>query len=308
MTTVRTGPDADIRRWYVLTARPVRLLLIVAGLCVVGLVVAGIGLAVDQQRITGAPAWMKPAKFAVSISIYCATLAWMLTLVGGHRRWVRAVAWATGAALLLELVLIDLQVVRGTTSHFNDGTAFDAALFTTMGGLVTVVFLAAVVAAVLVTRQRDLPPVLGAGIRGGVIVSVLGMAEAGLMLANRTYGSGGHTIGAPDGGPGLPITGWSTEHGDLRVAHFLGLHALQALPLLAWLLLRFAPFLGDAVATRLVVIATLAYVGMVVLLAWQAERGLPLLRPDGPILISAIAGLLLTAGATAVTLRRRVLR
>lgn len=307
MSTVRRSP-IPVQRRDVGAAQPIGLLLVVAGLCVVGLIVAGIGLAVDQQQITGVPAWIKPAKFATSIAIYCATLAWMLTLVRGHGRWVRAVAWATGAALLAELVIIDLQVVRGTTSHFNDTTPFNAALFTAMGGLVSVVFLAAVVAAVLVVRQRDLPPVLSAGIRGGVIVSVLGMAEAGLMLANRTYGSGGHTVGAPDGGPGLPFVGWSTEHGDLRVAHFVGLHGLQALPLLAFLLLRFAPFLGEVVATRLVVIATVAYAGLVVLLAWQAERGLPLLRPDKPVMMAAAAGLLATAAATAAILRERVRR
>ena len=286
--------------------RPVRLLLVVAAVCLLGLLGAGIGLVVDQQRITGAPAWLKPAKFAISITVYCLTLSWMLTFVRGRRRLVRAVAWATGVALLAELVLIDLQVLRGTTSHFNGATAFDATLFEVMGGLIAVVFLAGVVAAVLVVRQGDLPPVLGAGIRGGVIVSVLGMAQAGLMLANRSCGAGGHTIGAPDGGPGLPVTGWSTEHGDLRVAHFVGLHALQALPLMAWLLLRYAPFLGDAVATRLMVVASLTYAGLVMLLTWQAERGLPLLRPDGPVVTVALLGLLVTATATALTVRGRI--
>src|ERR1044071_518260 len=47
----------------------------------VALAGAVIGLAVDPRIITGAPAWLKPAKFAVSIAIYAFTLAWIFTLI-----------------------------------------------------------------------------------------------------------------------------------------------------------------------------------------------------------------------------------
>lgn len=285
--------------------RPVRALLVVSAVCAIALLVTLVGLLVDGRMITGAPAWLKPAKFAVSIAVYCATLAWILSLVQGHRRLVRTVAWTTGVALGIELVLIGTQVVRGTTSHFNDSTPEDGLVFSAMGALVALVFFALLVTAVLVARQDGLPQPLAAGIRGGVVVALLGMAEAGLMLANRAYGSaGGHTIGAADGGPGMPVTGWSLEHGDLRVAHFVGLHALQVLPLAAWVLHRYATSLSRTAVTRLVIIATVAYAGLVVLLAVQAERGRPLLQPDAPILAGAALLVGLVALSSLIVIRR----
>ncbi len=302
-TSVLVRAELARRPW--LGSRRVRVLLLVAALSAAALVVAVVGTAADDRMITGAPAWLKPAKFAISITLYCATVAWMLSLVPGRPRLVRAVAWVTALALAAEMVLIITQVARGTTSHFNTATAFDSLLFSAMGGLVAMVFFAAVVAGALLARQRSLPPVLGAGIRGGVAVAVLGMAAAILMLLNRPDGgSGAHTVGAPDGGPGLPLTGWSTAHGDLRVAHFVGLHALQALPLLAWLLQRYATRLSQLAQVRLVRLATVAAAGLVVLLAVQAERGLPLLAPDATVVTAALAGLALTGGLAVLVVAR----
>jgi len=158
---------------------------------------------------------------------------------------------------------------------------------------------------VLLLRERSLDRTMGAGIRAGLLVCLVGMLEANLMFVNTAFSpTGGHTVGAPDGGPGLPMTGWSTQYGDLRVAHFVGLHALQALPLVAWLLLRHGRSLAEGTRVALVRIAGAATFGLVVILAWQAMRALPLLRPDA-VIATALAVLVAATTASAALVLRR---
>jgi hypothetical protein len=269
------------------------------------LVVALVGLVVDHRLITGAPAWLKPAKFAVSITVYLLTLRWVLAQVRGHRR---AVAVATGVSVgvtLLELVWIGAQAARGVSSHYDEASAFDAATYFAAGALITTLFVVTLVTGLLVLRRTGLDAGVAAGIRWGLGVCLVGMFEAVLMVTNsRWNASGGHTVGAPDGGPGMPGTDWSLDHGDLRIGHFVGLHAFQTLPLLAWLLLR-ATSLDPRTRARLVAVAGCAQAVLVVLVTWQALRGQPLLRPDGATLLAAAALAVLTAAGAGVVLSRR---
>jgi hypothetical protein len=101
-------------------------------------------------------------------------------------------------------------------------------------------------------------------------------------------------VGAADGAPGLPGTGWSREHGDLRVPHFLGLHAMQLLPLLAIALGRRRP---AETTVRLTLTAAASYSALFILLLWQALRGQPLVQPDGLTTASLGIWLALTAAA-----------
>jgi hypothetical protein len=84
--------------------------------------------------------------------------------------------------------------------------------------------------------------------------------------------AGAHTVGAPDGGPGLPLTGWSREHGDLRVPHFVGMHAVQLLPLTAWLLGLLVP---TAWQRRAAFAAAAGYYALFVILLVEALGGHP---------------------------------
>jgi hypothetical protein len=269
-----------------------------AGVLLVLLGASLAGLWIDPRVITGAPAWLKPAKFAISTAIYALTLAWIFTYLPGWPRLRRFAGSATAAIFLLEVVLIDVQAWRGTTSHFNVGTPIDAVIFTTMGTAIVIQTLVGVAVAVALWRQQFADRAIGWALRLGLAISLVGAATGGLMTrptnvqladaraAGRIAVVGAHTVGAPDGGPGVPGTGWSRQHGDLRVPHFLGLHAMQALPLLAVILRRRR--LDDSVATRVIVSSAASYAMLFTLLLWQALRGQSLIAPDG-ITIAALA-------------------
>jgi hypothetical protein len=286
------------------------------------LVIAIVGLLVDHTVITGAPAWVKPTKFAISIAIYSFTFLWLLSLVDGHQRAVRAVSWATAIALGIEMVLIAGAAADGTTSHFNISTPLHTAVWTTMAIAIGVAFLANLGALILLVRQRFAEPAFAWSLRLGLLISAVGMGVAFLMtsptprqLANAHAGggmpiAGGHTVGVPDGGPGLPFLGWSTVAGDLRIPHFIGLHGLQVLPLIGVLITRYAPaWLTSRDRITLVVTAAAGYLGLVGLTTWQALRGQSLIHPDG-VTLSALAALvvLVVATATAVIAPARVIR
>ena len=111
---------------------------------------------------------------------------------------------------------------------------------------------------------------------------------------------GGHTVGAPDGGRGLPVTGWSADHGDLRIAHFLGMHGLQVLPLLGWLIRR-RRFAGDdQTQMKLIFAMAASYLALFGLVLWQAFRGQSIAQPDGLTLESFAVWLVGTAIAVVV--------
>jgi hypothetical protein len=187
---------------------------------------------VDTRTILGISPWIKPMKFAVSLGIFLWTLAWFMAEVRPDRlRLAAIVRYVVVITLVGEIVLIALQSARGTSSHFNVGSFIDARIFNLMGIMITVHTVA--IAAWLTTLRSAPADRAGysTGIRLGTVIFILGSVQ-GFVMATRL----GHAVPGPDGGPGLPFLNWSTTGGDLRVAHFIGLHAFQALPLLGYML------------------------------------------------------------------------
>lgn len=213
--------------------------------------------------------------------------------------------------MLIEQVVIVVQVVRGRQSHFNIATPLDSTLYGLMGATVSFVWLATAGIAVLLLRERIADRSAALAVRAGLFITLIGMIVGFLMTmpsdsqrAHIEAGGaptilGAHSVGVPDGGPGLPLVNWSTTGGDLRIGHFVGMHALQALPLLALVLTlasrRVRRLRGEQVRTRLVTVAASSYLGLTALVTWQALRGQPLIAPDTLTTVAAGALLLATA-------------
>ncbi|MEU4688274.1 hypothetical protein [Actinoplanes sp. NPDC023714] len=281
-----------------------RALLVLTAASVVLTLVAAVGIFADPRILTGVPIWLKPFKFAVSFVVYGWTLAWMLAILPRRSRPAEWAGFVILGVAVIELTIIVTQVIRGRTSHYNVATPFDAILWSAMGTSIMVLFFAHVVIAVVALRQRIPDRAVAWAIRLGLLVSLLGMALGFLMTSQggTPEAIGAHSVGVPDGGPGMPVTGWSTTGGDLRIGHFVGLHALQALPILAFLLSRSR--LAESVRRNLVLIGGGAYAVLVLLLTWQALRAQPLLKPDATTLIAFAALAAVTAGASALVVRR----
>jgi hypothetical protein len=183
------------------------------------LLAALVGIFADPRVLTGTPAWLKPAKFAISISIYCFTLLWMLTFVRGRRRLVDLISWVTVVALFVEMALIAGAAALGTTSHYNVSTPFHAAVWYTMAASIALVWTMNLLAAVLLVIQRMPDPAFAWALRLGLVVSLVGMAVAFPMTQETPVQAraaeaagieapiqGAHAVGVEDGGPGLPVT------------------------------------------------------------------------------------------------------
>jgi hypothetical protein len=227
----------------------------------------------DSRLVMGINPWIKPIKFAISITIYVWTVAWLLEYLR-LRSWTqRIISWGISISMLAEIACITAQAARGTTSHYNVNTPLDAAIFSIMGSMIALNSVLALVLLILffIGRYDEPPPYLW-GIRSGLVIFLAASAIGGVMIAH-----GSHSVGVKDGGPGLPIVNWSTSGGDLRAAHFLGLHALQVLPIVGFLIGRHKRW-AVRQKTAYVLALSGAYALLIAVLYFQAIHGLPLLR------------------------------
>ena len=265
---------------------------------------------VDDRQLLGVSVWEKPLKFLLSSTVFTGTFAW---LFGKLQRQTRVIWW-TGTVITISLA-IELAIILtlgglGVQSHFNVSDAFHITIWSIMATMISLVWVATAVLALATLRNSTLAPAQRAAVQAGLLIAVVGMGLAFLMtspnaaqLENFQGIAGSHNVGVADGGPGLPLLGWSTVAGDYRVAHFLGLHGLQALLIASFAITRL-PLLRKNPFGQVWVLG-LAYLAVTLLAAVQAIQAESVVNPSTQTLwtLAAIAAFTVTGSLLVATVR-----
>ena len=185
----------------------------------------------EHRQVLGINLWIKPLKFAVSIGIYCISWAKILPYLS-HTKTKKYFIWFTIFAMAFEMLAISSQAARGQLSHFNQSGTYNIVVYALMGIVITAQTFFALYVGISFFKNQHIKIEVAMlwAIRFGIVISSVFALQGGFIGQRMA-----HTVGAPDGGPGLLFFNWNTTYGDLRIAHFFGLHALQILPAFVWL-------------------------------------------------------------------------
>lgn len=184
----------------------------------------------EETQLLGVNRWLKPFKFYASVGIMVLTMGWLLYYLRSAKK-IKLYSWLIFISMFFENGLIITQAIRNTTSHFNITSSLNGIIFKAMGFFIVVFTVTIILVCVSFFKQKQfsIPDAYVWGIRLGILFFLFFSLEGGMMLGLMK-----HTVGGPDGGAGLPMVNWSTQYGDLRIAHFVGIHSLQVLPLFGY--------------------------------------------------------------------------
>jgi hypothetical protein len=186
-----------------------------------------------DTQVYNVNAWYKPFKFAFSTFLFAWTMAWYCHYLPSFN--IRLFNWSTIILLGFEIIYISIQASQGQLSHYNLSTRMHSVLFSMMALAATLVTVYTAYIGILFFTNNfpALPNSYLWAIRLGIAIFTVFSLEGFVMGTRLT-----HTIGGEDGGTGIPLLNWSTRFGDPRIAHFIGMHALQVLPITSFYVLK----------------------------------------------------------------------
>ena len=244
-----------------------------------------LGLSVfDHRLFQGVSVWHKPWKFQISTVLYWWSLTWFISYFGTTEQFSlsrRFIVWMSLIAGLFEVVYISWQGAFGLASHYNTSSPFYGAMYTAMAVFAVLLTSTSGVLGYTVLRAHSQTYATSVALRhaigwGLIISSVLGIVT-GAILGGRTN-SGGHWVGGTTNDAlGLMVLNWSRYGGDLRVAHFFALHAMQILPVMAVLFICLTPNMSPNTSKRFIWLLAAGYAGFCIFTLKQALSGIPFL-------------------------------
>jgi hypothetical protein len=187
----------------------------------------------SNTQVYNVSAWYKPFKFAFSTFLYAWAMIWYCSYLPNFN--ISLFNWAIILLLGFEIIYITIQAGRGQLSHYNQTSAFYSFLYGCMALAATLVTIYTAYVGILFFKNDfpELPNYYLWAIRLGIFIFVIFSFEGFVMGSRLT-----HTIGGPDGEAGIPLLNWSTKYGDPRIAHFIGMHALQVIPVVSFYVLK----------------------------------------------------------------------
>lgn len=229
----------------------------------------------DDRLVNGVDIWIKPAKFLTSLAIYFATLGWFHGYLPGRIRGT-GLGWAlVGVPIaigLLEMTWLVATAALGVPSHFNRTAPVYEVSYALAGLGATMLMLVVLTMGILIAKARE--PVLPPAFRLSVVLGCTLAFVATMVTAGFLASGNGHWVGGtPSDAGGLPLVGWSRTGGDLRVAHFFAMHALQVVPILGWVV----TLSGMGKPRTAVWVLSGLYAGLIALTFVQAISGRPFL-------------------------------
>lgn len=188
-------------------------------------------------HVCGVNAWFKPLKFAISTFLFVWAMAWYCHYLVNFQ--VVFYNWTVILLLGFEIVYIAWMAGNGDISHYNQRTPIYSFLFSLMAIAATVVTLYTGYIGIIFFVQPfpNLPDYYVWAIRLSLFIFVVFAFEGFVMGAKLS-----HSVGLVNDNSDMYVVGWSKKVGDLRIAHFIGMHALQVLPILSYYLLKNTKF------------------------------------------------------------------
>lgn len=186
-------------------------------------------------EVGGVPAWIKPMKFYLALTITVFTLSWVMVYLR-NQQLVKRYSCVVVVLMTVELGIISFQAAMGRASHFNNSTSLNTILYNIMGLSIVVFTVWTAIICYQFFKQKEFPLWMTPGYLWGIRLGILFFVLSSFQGLHMAYISQ-HSIGGLDGGEGYAILNWSRLHGDLRVIHFFGMHSLQLFPLLGYYLI-----------------------------------------------------------------------